>query len=353
MIRIFDANGKRRFQIDGSELLVSGAAKNPDGSPTGMRDLNPLQAEETLLLTLGNPSGVQPCARNARIRHSQQHAGRTLSVGRVEATSGLVPGRWYGYDAAEAVVLDTNDRDVMDKLAIQGQALVDWVARGGHLVVGVGSNWQAVHDSVLAPILPALPTGQERLKSLGAIDTFAGSTNKSITPPGSSAVVVTKFEEIESRGGKVLSAAGNVPLVIRGAYQFGRVTLIGIDIDQKPFADWADRPQFWFKAADLKLASSTDSNTANMVRMGGGRRFFGQGNNDVSTLLHSALEQFPGVKLVPFGWVAFFIFLYILLIGPGDYFLLKKVFKRMELTWITFPAIVLAVARWPTSQPMP
>ena len=55
-------------------------------------------------------------------------------------------------------------------------------------------------------------------------------------------------------------------------------------------------------------------------------------------------EQFPGVKLIPFGWVAFFIFLYILLIGPGDYFFLKKVLKRMELTWITFPTIVLTVS---------
>ena len=58
----------------------------------------------------------------------------------------------------------------------------------------------------------------------------------------------------------------------------------------------------------------------------------------------SALEQFPGVKLIPFGWVAFFIFLYILLIGPGDYFFLKKVLKRMELTWITFPTIVVTVS---------
>jgi hypothetical protein len=56
------------------------------------------------------------------------------------------------------------------------------------------------------------------------------------------------------------------------------------------------------------------------------------------------LEQFPGVKLIPFGWVAFFIFLYILLIGPGDYFFLKKVLKRMELTWITFPTIVVTVS---------
>src|SRR5262249_28105163 len=63
-----------------------------------------------------------------------------------------------------------------------------------------------------------------------------------------------------------------------------------------------------------------------------------------STLLRESLAQFPGVQLVPFGWVAFFIFLYILLIGPGDYFFLKKVLKRMELTWITFPLIVITVS---------
>jgi hypothetical protein len=68
------------------------------------------------------------------------------------------------------------------------------------------------------------------------------------------------------------------------------------------------------------------------------------GVSDLSTQLRQALEQFPGVKLIPFGWVAFFIFIYILLIGPGDYFFLKKVVKRMELTWVTFPLIVLSVS---------
>ena len=37
-------------------------------------------------------------------------------------------------------------------------------------------------------------------------------------------------------------------------------------------------------------------------------------------------------------------FLYILLIGPGDYLFLRKVIKRMEMTWITFPVIVLTVS---------
>ena len=76
------------------------------------------------------------------------------------------------------------------------------------------------------------------------------------------------------------------------------------------------------------------------------------GVSDLSTILRTALEQFPGVKLIPFGWVAFFIFLYILLIGPGDYFFLKKVLKRMELTWITFPTIVLTrEPAWPITRP--
>jgi hypothetical protein len=61
-------------------------------------------------------------------------------------------------------------------------------------------------------------------------------------------------------------------------------------------------------------------------------------------LLRVSLEQFPGVKLIPFGWVALAIFLYVLLIGPGDYFFLRKVLKRMEYTWITFPLLVIVVS---------
>ena len=120
---------------------------------------------------------------------------------RIDPQVGSMPGRWYGYDAARAVVVDTTDRETLAALdASRGQPLVDWVARGGHLVVAVGANWQAVRDSVLAPILPGLPSGQEKVASLEALDTFAGST-KPITPPGTPPVMVTKLEEIEERGG--------------------------------------------------------------------------------------------------------------------------------------------------------
>ena len=73
-------------------------------------------------------------------------------------------------------------------------------------------------------------------------------------------------------------------------------------------------------------------------------RIYQSGITDLASLLRQALEQFATVKPVSFGWVAFFIFLYILLIGPGDYLFLKHVLKRMELTWVTFPVIVVTVS---------
>ncbi|MGE3820735.1 MAG: hypothetical protein AB7I30_15085, partial [Isosphaeraceae bacterium] len=302
---------------------------------------DPVLPDEILLLTLGNPQGVELIGGLPGFSGDQNTGGQPVRIARLNPNLGQVPGRWYGYDSAEAVVIDTNDRDVMADLALRGQALADWVNHGGHLVLSVGGNWQALRDSVLAPILPALPNGQERLTTLEALDSYAVAT-KPILPAGSGAVMATKLDEVEARGGKVLAQTGSVPLVVRGAYGFGRVTLVALDVDQKPFADWADRALFWVKAIDLRARPGENANATQF--RGGGRALYRTGVSDLATQLRAALEQFPGVKLVPFGWVAFFIFLYILLIGPGDYFFLKKVVKRMEMTWVTFPVIVASVS---------
>jgi hypothetical protein len=273
---------------------------------------------------------------------SGRRAGDEIVTARIDAQAGRLPGRWYGFDAARAIVLDSDDRATMASLdGLRGQALVEWVRRGGHLVVAVGAQWQAVRDSILAPLLPGLPSGQERVTSLAALEAFAGAT-KPITPPGTPAVMVTKLEGVAQRGGRILSVTANLPLVVRGPYGFGRVTLIAMDVDQKLFSEWPDRGLFWLRALDLRRQRA-DPATAGL-QLGGGTRFAHSGISDLASQLRVALEQFPGVKLIPFGWVAFFIFLYILLIGPGDYFFLRKVLKRMELTWITFPTIVVAVS---------
>src|SRR5207245_4443414 len=68
-----------------------------------------------------------------------------------------------------------------------------------------------------------------------------------------------------------------------------------------------------------------------------------RGANDLSTDLQRTLDNFD-VRVIPFGYVALFIILYIVVVGPLDFLVLKYVFKRLEWTWFTFPTVVLAVS---------
>jgi hypothetical protein len=61
-------------------------------------------------------------------------------------------------------------------------------------------------------------------------------------------------------------------------------------------------------------------------------------------VLKRDMESFEEIPVIPFTWVALFILFYIVLVGPLDYFLLKKLFKRLELTWVTFPLTVIVVS---------
>jgi hypothetical protein len=325
-VQVLDVNGRRT----GAEWLSSQSHLTIDD----------LAANQMLLVTLGNPQGVSGIPGVSGVKdESNRLNGDLVMVVAMSVPDGL-PGRWYGYDAADAVVIDTNDRDVMDALAQRGQALKTWVRNGGHLVVSVGANWQQVSDSILADMLPAAIRGRTQLDDLGTLESFAGST-KPVSKVGGQRATVTRLEDWEARGGKALDSTAT-PLIVRGPYGFGRVTLIALDVDQKPFASWEDRPLFWMKALDLRRPD--ESGGADGTGPAGPRTLYQSNATDLSTLLRQSLDQFQGVRLVPFGWVAFFIFLYILLIGPGDYLFLKKVVKRMEFTWITFPLIVLSVS---------
>jgi hypothetical protein len=296
-------------------------------------------ATQTVIGILGNPRGVDEIltlpgfAPGSNPANRMQESDFRVIRFRTEA----LPGRWYGYDAAEMIVLDTNDQNVLSALGgTRPKALREWVWNGGHLVVAVASNWQVVKDSFLKDLLPALPDGTRSITDPGALEAFAGSSR--INGPINAAIL----NKVPGRGGQELVPTASNPLVVRGPYGFGRVTVVGLDVDQKPFADWAGKKDFWVKALDIRGRGGANQGLTTVPA--GGGSFYQVNTSDLSSLLHLTLEKPPGVKLVPFGWVAFFIFLYILLIGPGDYLFLKKVLKRMELTWITFPAIVITVS---------
>ena len=321
------------------EYSIGAITASPNSSK-----LEPIGQGDYQLVTLGHPYGVEEIPRIPGFNASPANVasnGRAHEVAVTQVDSlgaaDRLPGRWYGYDSADAVVIDTNDTETLNSLSGgRIDAIRQWVERGGHLIVAVSSRYQAVNDSPLAAMLPAKLVGQTQVSPFDALESFTGASQQ--VRFDNVPVQAAKLEEIEARGGRVLASTLSTPLVVRGPWGFGRVTLVGLDVDAKPFNGWPDRTHFWIKTLDLKSpAGQADASSAS-------QQIFTQNVSDLSTLIRRSLDQFRGMTVIPFGWVAGFIAIYILLIGPGDYFFLKKVLKRMELTWITFPTIVVTVS---------
>jgi hypothetical protein len=139
------------------------------------------------------------------------------------------------------------------------------------------------------------------------------------------------------------------PLLVEASCGLGRVVLVAFDLDLPPFTAWDGQPEFWTRLQrEVALYLPVQAQPAQAQKPGGRPPMPGmQSDNDRYDLrgrLKRDLESFEEIPVIPFTWVALFILFYIVLVGPLDYFLLKKVFKRLELTWITFPLTVIVVS---------
>jgi hypothetical protein len=330
-----------------------------------------LSSDQELIVTVGRaPLGVDEA-----VRMLGQRPDRRTVVVRLEHFREL-PTRWYGYEGVDTVLLSTSDPAVYADLEPTGLetaaldhwiaalderivALDEWVRNGGRLVLSVGEKSQEVFtpdpETLLARFrvdrsekIPADPLQQ---LALSRLEPFVPGRLKEVVPLrptmvnaweiycGSSVrIPATRRETLVPHlgdvRGKVEAASGRLPLVIRGARGFGQVVFLAADLDQPPLADWEDRKLLIGKLLGYPATpiDQTDEGTAVMH----------YGFTDLAGQLRSALDQFPAVSLVPFAAVVVLIVLYILAIGPGDYFFLRKVVRRVQLTWITFPLIAVA-----------
>lgn len=254
-----------------------------------------------------------------------------------------LPDRWFGYEAADVVFLTTENDKVIAGLAqsdaARRDALAEWVARGGRLVLSVGRNHQLVQEFLSKRRLIDVDVRGSRIRdSLRQVHAWVGGdappakveiADLEVGPDAS--VLVREQPEGADRAGR--------PLVVQGAHGLGRVILVGFDLEGEKFREWTGSKAFWKKLDDL-LAPKLPAPRAE--GFGGDPNW--QRGSELLPEMRRRLESFPEVPVISFGWVALFILFYILLVGPIDYFLLKRWFKRLELTWITFPALVLVVS---------
>ncbi|RIK78761.1 MAG: hypothetical protein DCC67_11305 [Planctomycetota bacterium] len=310
-----------------------------------------LPATNRLIVTVGASRGL------GELVEGESSAVDALATRAVRARSAAdLPSEWYGYEGVELVVLSTAQPAAFDGLSANDSriaALKRWVELGGRLVIFAGSREPRLLEagSPLAPLLPGQFDAIVPLREAQPIETYVGTATADIGAAGGPASAIVSGEQFQlpvprlvEVQGRILAHGGpnpsDLPLVVRSTVGLGEITFAAVDPDAPPLADWSGRTNLLRQALQWPAPSpAAEDRTA----------AYGQ-HDDLMDRLRRALDSsLMGIHTIPFSWVALAVVAYVALIGPGDFFLVKRALGRMQLTWVTFPvaaAAISAAAYW-------
>jgi hypothetical protein len=222
-----------------------------------------------------------------------------------------LPPQGRAWESLDALVL--NDVDTSVFTAEQREALSAWAAFGGHLVVTGGLN--AVQTAAgVSDLLPVTVTGTHTMNSVSALGEYAGIPLEDSGP--------TVVANCQVREGRVLVAQGDRPLVVRRHLGSGRVTYLALDLTTAPLQAWLGNEALWER---LLLRGSTRRPDWGVYE---------------SNALFDALASAAPLTL-PSPWlVVGFLGFYVLIIGPLNYVVLRRL-KRTVWAWVTIPVCIV------------
>ncbi len=196
----------------------------------------------------------------------------------------------------------------------QMAALRGWIAGGGRLIIAGGTTGPDSLTAFPDAILPFRPTT--------TLDVAPSSLVALLGELPDDATDLPAFAGPLTEGRTLATSAGQVVAAER-AYGSGTVTIVGFD----PTTDWID---------GSKLAEGL------WRRLLPARTSGGPVIGDDSQLV-SAVSQLPELALPPVGGLAILLGAYILLIGPINYLVLRRLDRR-ELAWVTMPVLIVVFA---------
>ncbi len=274
------ATTKAAFAVHDAQQMIVGIVAERPGEIIGGLDLLPNQ-NQIAPLTIG--LGIEDLP------------------GRVEAWSAIDRLVWQDMDSAR---LTTEQLD----------ALRGWVAGGGRLVIVGGTVGPSSLSAFPDSLLPYRPTATTDIAPAALVSLLGALPEGARDLPALSG---------ELTAGRALATSGDRVVAAERAYGSGSVTIVGVD----PTIEW--------------LASS-DAGENLWRRLLPGRGSGGPVIGDDSNIV-SAASQLPTLALPPIQGLIALLGAYILLIGPINYLVLKRLDRR-EWAWVTMPALIVAFA---------
>ena len=232
-------------------------------------------------------------------------------------------------------------------LSFRTMAIFMWAHQGGKLVIC--ANQCAEHaQETFKSVLPIHKFSESvTLRKATAIEHYADIPSRDEFGDGAGVKNLDlPVPRLTNVTGKIECYDGvrptDLPLVIRQPFGFGEIVFVPLDWDAPPIAGWSGRGYFFDKLFRRNVNPAEKS--------GDFAGSFGQaGYDDLSGQLRSALDEFPGVTPIPFWAIALWMVGYLAVIGAFDYYVVHRVFQRMQVAWLTFPiyiAMFCGLAYW-------
>ncbi|MEN0111645.1 MAG: hypothetical protein AAF805_13070, partial [Planctomycetota bacterium] len=305
------------------QAIAAGAAAGP-ATP----------ASDTLWLTAGPSVGLAETLDLVNGDASWSEA----SVGEINRVVDL-PTDALGYDSFDAVVLVAGEwLRTLTPDDPRVRALRAWVARGGRLVLSCGRLGPEllVPGGALAELAPIGEGTPQTLAVADAIEAFAEAPAAAGRIELSAAPLAVWRVSLPGGAAQVLASSGRgggaTPLVVRAPVGFGVVTFVAFDLDAALIARWKGRATLL-----ARLLGETP-------RAAGERPNYDSGEEIVDAIVDRLDRTLSQVWSPPFLLIVGLTIAYLLLVGPGDYYLVKRIIGRVEATWVTFPLIVLVTS---------
>ncbi|MCI0575073.1 MAG: hypothetical protein L0332_05795 [Chloroflexi bacterium] len=223
-----------------------------------------------------------------------------------------LPAAAAAWNALDVIIF--HDVDTAQLAAEQLSALKGWLGTGGQLVVAGGPAWQRT-TAGLADLLPVTVSG---VQSLADLPVLVSQTGVAFRDPGPYLVAQSSL-----RSGELLIHQDGLPLLARQSIGRGAVYFLALDPNLAPMADWDGSEFIWQTIARVTPRLP--------VWAVGAQNSYAAG---------SAIASLPSLALPSTLQLFFFLFVYVLVVGPVNYFVLNRL-KRRELSWLTIPALVV------------
>ena len=293
----------------------------PNGRPSeiivGLRAEDELLYSDTIRLNCVDPDDLllgvwaqNPSFFNPQLEIDTSGSRAALLI--LDETS--LPDRVEGLQMLDTLTISGVDTSRLSPAQVN--AIQSWVSRGGKLIVTGGPLWQETAAAWPANFLPLQPGGTATLADLTSLQNFAPSSELL----EGSAVIATGRLQPDAISH---AAQTEIPLIAERSYGFGKVIYFTVDPTLAPIRTWTGAGELY----KVLLGSSDDTPP------------WSQGFSEWSSA-NDALNTIEGLGMPSYLLVCGFILVYILVIGPINFYWLRKRQKH-DAAWLTIPVLVI------------